>query len=73
MPRVKGGNAGDSGSGRDARGGKASTRFAEAWASGNYDGELDEEDDMTQDGASTSEKPSVKLAMWDLGEPMQQP
>lgn len=63
MPRERKARAGDEG--EEERGGAAS--FAGSWATGHYAEDICESDD---DGAeaSTSGKPSVKLAMWDLGQ-----
>ncbi len=63
MPRQKG----VAGVGQSGRSAAASTaRYAEAWASGNYAGELNNHRGDDDDAPSTSNSTpmSIKLAMW---------
>ena len=59
---------------RGGRGPSSQTRYAEAWAAGNYTGELGRGDqegsgDDDDEGPSTSLPAlTVKMAMWDLGQ-----
>lgn len=60
--------------GRRGRGGAASTsqqRYAEAWAEGRYNDEIegsDDDDGGEGEGGSATTALTVKLAMWDLGQ-----
>ena len=74
MPRQKVAD-GDSGGGgkRGGRGPSSQARYAEAWAAGNYTGELERGDGDSgdeDDGGPSTSLPAlaIKLAMWDLGQ-----
>ena len=75
MPRQKLSEEERGGGGkRGGRGASSQTRYAEAWAAGNYTGELGRGDqeasgDDDDEGPSTSLPAlTVKMAMWDLGQ-----
>lgn len=75
MPRPKGASEEPRGGKGSSRGASSSqSRFAEAWAVGDYTSQLKDSSDEEGDGAggpSSTQRPAgceVKLAMWDLGQ-----